>query len=122
MDLYCDSNKLEILDVTNNSALICLDCSSNHLPSLDVSNNKALEDLDCASNLLIRLDVSKNTALTWLDCSPMSTLTTLYIYQGQEIPSVTVDRKVDNIPAETEIVVKQDGGTNEGTGDEELNP
>ncbi len=121
-DLYCDSNKLEILDVTNNSALICLDCSSNHLPSLDVSNNKALEDLDCASNLLIRLDVSKNTALTWLDCSPMSTLTTLYIYQGQEIPSVTVDRKVDNIPAETEIVVKQDGGTNEGTGDEELNP
>ena len=49
-------------------------------------------------------------------------LGTLFISQGQEIPNVTVDRDDNRIPDETQIVVKQEGGTNEGTSDEEVTP
>jgi len=66
--LYCYSNQLSSLDVSNNTALTYLDCRSNQLTSLDVSNNTALTYLDCPSNQLTSLDVSQNTALTDLYC------------------------------------------------------
>ena len=113
--LYCSNNQLTSLDITKNTALTVLVCDNNQLTNLDVSKNTELTYLFCSNNQLTSLDVSKNTALTSLDCSHMSTLTTLYIYQDQEIPNVS-------IPSGTEIVVKQDGGTNEGTGEEILNP
>ena len=66
--LWCSSNQLTSLDVSNNPALVNLDCSSNQLTSLDVSNNPALVDLDCAGNQLTSLDVSNNLALESLYC------------------------------------------------------
>jgi len=74
--LYCYDNQLNILDVSNNTALIILDCSDNQLSSLNLSNNTALIDLFCGSNQLSSLDLSKNTALESLYChiSPLSSL------------------------------------------------
>ena len=67
-ELYCGSNQLTSLDVSNNTALTHLDCGSNRLTSLDVSLNTALKELYCDSNQLTSLDVSNNTALTSLWC------------------------------------------------------
>ena len=122
-DLSCFTNHLTCLDVSNNTALTYLSCYNNQLTSLDVSKNTALTSLYCNNNQLNSLDVSKNTTLTRLDCSPMdfngvNQLTTLYISQGQEIPNITVDRSVNNIPEETQIVVKPSDGGGEGTGEE----
>ena len=120
--LGCSDNQLTSLDVSNNTALDFLGCSDNQLTSLDVSNNTALASLYCYGNQLASLDVSKNTALAYLDCAPMSSLETLYIHQGQEIPKVTVNRNNDFIPAETQILIAPANGGNESTGDQEVNP
>ena len=66
--LFCDSNQLGTLDVSNNTALTILNCGGNQLTSLDVSNNTALTALRCYDNQLTTLDVSQNTALWKLDC------------------------------------------------------
>ena len=126
-DLRCNFNHLTTLDLSNNPSLEGLSCHNNQLTTLDVSNNPALTWLESDNNHLTTLDVSKNTALTYLDCSPMdvngsNVLGTLFIFQGQEIPNVTTSRNTEYIPAETQIVVKPDGGSNEGTGDEEVDP
>ena len=115
--LYCYSNQLTSLDVSKNTALTDLYCTSNQLTSLDVSKNTSLASLNCYSNQLTSLDVSKNTALTDLDCSPMNDasgnnlLSKLFIYEGQIIPRVTVNRNASYIPIGTLIIVKQDGYT-----------
>ena len=124
-DLYCHSNKITSLDVSNNTALTDLECYDNQLTSLGVSNNTALTYLSCYSNKITSLDVSNNTVLTSLDCSPMNDLNsnnlliTLYIYQGQEIQGVTIDRRWDIVPNETEIIVKPNDGGGEGTGEDD---
>ena len=51
------------------TALTTLYCYSNQLTSLDMSNNTALEYLDCDNNQLQSLDLTKNTALIYLDCT-----------------------------------------------------
>lgn len=70
------TDKLETLDVTNNTNLVTLDCSDNRLTSLDVRQNPALVTLNCSSepntadhNNIAALDVSNNKALITLDCS-----------------------------------------------------
>jgi len=68
-ELWCSSNQLTSLDVSNNTALTYLDCSYNLLTSLDVSNNTALTHLYCSYNLLTSLDVNGATSLTTLDCN-----------------------------------------------------
>ena len=74
--LYCSSNQLTSLDVSQNTALTKLDCGSNQLTSLDVSGCTSLKNLDCEKNRLTSLDVSGCTALTSLDCSenPLTSL------------------------------------------------
>ena len=66
--LYCDYNQLTSLDVSGATALAELWCFSNQLTSLDVSQNTALTELYCMNNQLSSLDVSQNTALTILYC------------------------------------------------------
>ena len=91
-----------------------------------MSNNTALTDLRCYYNQLTSLDVSNNTALEYLDCSPMNDsqghnlLGALYIASGQSIPNVTENRSTNYIPAETQIVVKPEGGGNEGYGEGDI--
>jgi len=67
--LDCQDNKIENIDVSNNTALTYFFCIRNQLTSLDVSNNTALENLYCWDNQITSLDVSNNTSLTLLACS-----------------------------------------------------
>ena len=79
------------------------------LTSLDVSNNRNLEYLDCSFNIITSLDISNNPNLTYLDCSPMDNeigdnqLAELYVFPGQIIDGVNVNRSDEYIPEETEI-------------------
>ena len=66
--LYCYSNQLTELDVTQNTALQSLGCYRNQLTELDVTKNTALQTLWCSSNQLTELDVTHNTALQTLYC------------------------------------------------------
>ena len=79
--LFCDSNQLGTLDVSNNTALTILNCGGNQLTSLDVSNNTALTALRCYDNQLTTLDVSQNTALTYFWCD-FNQLTSLDVSQS----------------------------------------
>lgn len=67
--LYCYSNNLTNLDLSQNTQLIDFQCHSNQLISLDISKNILLQALWCKTNQLTNLDISKNTALIYLDCS-----------------------------------------------------
>ncbi len=76
--LYCSNNQLTVLNMSNNTALTELHCQDNQLTTLDVSNNTALTILVCFSNQLTELDMSNNTALTYLEC-PSNQLTVLNV-------------------------------------------
>lgn len=64
--LYCSSNQLTSLDVSDCMALQRLECNENQLISLDVSGCTSLERLEFENNPLTFLDVS-STLLTYLD-------------------------------------------------------
>lgn len=66
--LYCSSNQLTSLDVSQNTALINLLCGGNQLTSLDVGSCIALTVLNCGNNLLTNLNISGCTALMNLYC------------------------------------------------------
>lgn len=61
--LYCNSNNLSRLDVSQNELLVSLHCQYNQLTHLDVSNNKLLVDLNCSHNLMKTVDVGENNGL-----------------------------------------------------------
>ncbi|WP_277633140.1 hypothetical protein [Avrilella dinanensis] len=61
--LYCYTNNLTAIDVSNNTNLVDLNCSSNDLTTIDVSNNINLVNLNCMSNNLTTIDLSNNVNL-----------------------------------------------------------
>ncbi|MBQ7221382.1 MAG: hypothetical protein IJS28_10420 [Synergistaceae bacterium] len=61
--MYCSSNDLTELDVSNNPRLVSLSCSRNHLIKLDISNTPHLASLLCSRNQLIEIDVRNNPNL-----------------------------------------------------------
>ena len=89
-NLYCESNQLTSLDLSQNTALTKLDCALNPLTSLDVSNNPALTFLNCNYNQLTNLDLSKNTALTILGCFG-NKLTSLDVSKNTALTSLYCD-------------------------------
>ncbi len=56
-NLYCFSNQITSLDVSNNTALTYLNCSNNILTNLDLSYNTSLTNLYCSNNTLTTIDV-----------------------------------------------------------------
>ena len=66
--LYVENNKLESLDLSNNSNLDMLFCSDNKLTQLDISNCTLLYGFDCSDNQLTELDVSKCNMLWYFNC------------------------------------------------------
>ena len=70
--LYCPSNQLTSLDVSQNIALTSLSCDRNQLTSLNVSKNTALTRLSCGYNQLTSLDLSKNTSISSCSLSSQS--------------------------------------------------
>ncbi len=85
--LFCYSNQLSNLDVSQNTALISLSCWSNQITSLDVSNNTALTSFNCFDNQLTSLDVSNNTDLNYLYCNN-NQLTSLDVSQNTALNSL----------------------------------
>lgn len=67
--LDCSRNKLEALDVSQNSRLEYLSCYQNfELEQLNITSNISLISLYCGNCSLYSLDVSKNTELSILSC------------------------------------------------------
>ena len=87
--LFCTSNNLTSLDVSQNVNLVLLHCGFNSITSLDISalttltalyapgnlitslntdGAEALIHLDCSFNLITTLDLSQNTHLDHIDC------------------------------------------------------
>jgi len=66
--LFCSSNALTNIDVTNNTTLQKLQCTNNLLTSIDLSNNTELLSLYCNANLITALDFSNNTKLNEMRC------------------------------------------------------
>ncbi|MGN1087403.1 MAG: leucine-rich repeat domain-containing protein, partial [Porcipelethomonas sp.] len=86
--LFCNSNSLTSLDVSQNAALKTLYCGNNSLTSLDVSKNTELTLLSCDRNNLTSLDLSKNTALTYLNCNSTG-LTSLDVSQNTALTQLS---------------------------------
>lgn len=82
--LDCGLNQITSLDVSQNTNLIDLHCHYNDLTSINVSQNTLLESLEIHGNSITLLDVSQNTALTFLSCS-MNGLTDLDLSQNTEL-------------------------------------
>lgn len=98
------------LDLTSCKSLVTLECSyDSALNSLDITPCNNLTSLKCERCSLSTLDVSRNLLLTTLDCSPMEGdgLHTLYVAADQIIEYVTVNRNVNYIPDDTQIVVRE---------------
>ncbi|WP_298893797.1 matrixin family metalloprotease [uncultured Psychroserpens sp.] len=68
-ELFCRSNSLTSLDVTNNTQLATLSCQNNALTSIDVSQNPLLVTLRIGNNNLANLDVTQNPLLVTLTTS-----------------------------------------------------
>src|SRR5690554_2031089 len=83
----CGSNKINSLDISQNSHLRTLRCNNNSLSSLDVRQNTNLTDLLCNSNQLSNLDVRQNTNLTVLIC-PSNQLSTLDISENIKLATL----------------------------------
>lgn len=66
--LYCYSNNLSELDVSNNFFLEHLYCGNNNLTELNLSNNNLLKFLSCDNNNFVELDLSSNVLLSSVIC------------------------------------------------------
>ena len=109
--LDCSYNRIESLDLSNNTALtsvnasnnyltslnvtgcrslVSLDCSSNDLSALDVSTLISLETLDFSDNKIAGLNVSKNTALKSLDCGSNS-LNVLNLRENRQLTDLNCE-------------------------------
>ncbi len=98
-------NRLHEIDVRANAELEELAFNGNPVTAIDISQNPKLRSIYCWSCALEELDVSANPALQTLICYG-NPLRTLYVAEGQTIPFITVNRRDDHIPPETEIVIK----------------
>ena len=67
LDLDCSNNQLKSLSELP-PKIYRLNCADNQLELIDLSNDTALEYLYCKNNTLTSLDVTKNIKLQELDC------------------------------------------------------
>ncbi len=118
--LYCPSNQLMTLDMSQNTNLTMLECWDNQLSSLNISANTNLEFLYCSSNYLTDLDISLNTnlkglscinnQLTDLDVSQLTSLTSLLCNDNQFLTSLDM-RNGNNVNLEEFIATDNPGLT-----------
>ncbi len=74
-ELYCASNNLTTIDLSQNTLLTSLNCVNNAVVSLNLSQNILLTTLNCGSNNLESIDITQNTLLSSFFCSNNSLLT-----------------------------------------------
>ena len=104
--LAVGGQNLTEIDVSRFPPLDELIVSCNPLTSIDLSSQPSLKRFICDGCELQTLDVSCLPNLEYLDCSSQSTLKTVYVAEGQDIPGITSDRNTRRIPAETQVLVK----------------
>jgi len=68
-ELICSNNNIIELNLRDNINLEYLNCSNNNLERLDLRANINLEVLGCSNNNLERLDLTNNKELSILNCS-----------------------------------------------------
>ncbi|WP_075344582.1 T9SS type A sorting domain-containing protein [Tenacibaculum agarivorans] len=85
--LYCHTNSIESLDLSQNVALERLDCYKSGLKSLNISQNTELKLIQCFRNELTSLDVSNNTKLTRIDAFN-NQISALDLSQNLELTSI----------------------------------
>ena len=85
--LWCNSNKLTVLDISKNTSLTQLWCWGNSITHLDLAKNITLTTLVCYSNKLASLDISKNKVLTIVQCgqNPIKHLNTHHNEELKEL-------------------------------------
>lgn len=69
VELNCNDNKLDSIDISRCENLEVLNISGNALTEYVVSGVPKLRELNCSNNLLKKLDLSALSNLEWLDCS-----------------------------------------------------
>jgi Leucine-rich repeat (LRR) protein len=74
--LYCNSNAISNLDLSNNLNLYHVNCRDNMLNTLVLNPNNIIEALYCSGNNLTTLDLSNNNVMSDLRCED-NNLTTL---------------------------------------------
>lgn len=74
--LYCYSNDLTVLDLSNQYRLGLLNCGNNQISVLDLTNKPNLQQVACARNQIRELDVTGSSNLYSLYCynNPIRTL------------------------------------------------
>ena len=88
--LRCPNNKLAVIDLSSNTALIELDVRGNQLTDLDISKNTSLTHIDCYGNRLRNLNVSANSKLSNLFCNN-NELTTLDVSKNRNLVFLTCE-------------------------------
>ena len=91
MQLFCVSNQLSNLDLSDNASLVELDLAGNRLSSLDISNSTSLEMLYLQDNQLTSLDISNNFDLKGLYCG-INLLTDLDVSNNTELTGLSLFR------------------------------
>lgn len=66
--LQVENQKINALEVADNSSLEILKCNNNDLENLDISKNTKLRSLICHTNKLTALNTDSNTALESIVC------------------------------------------------------
>lgn len=90
--LWCSSNNLEQLDISQNTALTVLSCEGNwNITQLDFSQNLALTELRCSGTSITQLDVSHNTSLIDLRCNGIIGLNQLDVSQNVLLETLQSD-------------------------------
>lgn len=79
--LYCNSNPLNTIDLSQNTALRMLACDATGIDALDTSLLSNLKWVSCSDNSLTTLDITENPNLTHLDCHD-NQITQLFVKNG----------------------------------------
>ena len=102
-ELYCYTNNLISLDVSQISGLLLLECDNNYLTSLDVSKNLSLINLECESNKLAELDLSSNVNLSYVKCYTQTRLGEIELSSNDNFYRVNISRHVSDFGKITDI-------------------
>lgn len=86
-ELRCGSNQLTSLDLSQNINLVNLNCSINQITTLDLNQNSLLQTLNCSSNQLASLNVTQNANLETLLCG-VNQLTVLDLTQNSQLKNL----------------------------------
>ena len=106
--LYCDDNKLSVLNLSTNTELQYLWCQYNLLSTLEFSACTELKILYCSNNQLNVLDFSANTKLWRLNCSD-NQLNALYFSDNSKLRELSCYNNhlsLSNLFAISEILQK----------------